>query len=154
MRTFALGLMFLMGGSLSAQRVETGFLDRTVTVSGTSYHYQVYVPANYSTQPKWPVILFLHGAGERGGDGLLQTAVGLAPAIRLAPGKWPAIVVFPQAPTDSAWVGQMAGGRGCPAGPDGLAVGRRWRRNGAGCLDRDSSRRRSGLEPCLARRSV
>jgi len=108
MRTFAFALMVLVGGSLSAQRVETGFLDRTVTVAGSSYHYQVYVPANYTTQPKWPVILFLHGAGERGGDGLLQTAVGLAPAIRLAPGKWPAIVVLPQAPTDSQWVGTPA----------------------------------------------
>jgi hypothetical protein len=28
----------------------------------------------------WPVILSLHGSGERGTDGLLQTTVGLDPA--------------------------------------------------------------------------
>jgi len=90
---------------LGAQRVETGFLDRTVSVAGQTYRYQVYVPADYATKGRWPVILFLHGAGERGADGLAQTNVGLGPAIRRAPGRFPAIVVFPQVPLDSQWVG-------------------------------------------------
>jgi len=89
----------------SAQRPETGFLDRSIALGGRSYHYQVYVPADYTTKPTWPAILFLHGAGERGDDGLLQTNVGLAPAIRQNPSRYPAIVVFPQVPRDSQWVG-------------------------------------------------
>ena len=96
---------------LSAQRIQTGFLDRWVTMNGRTYRYQVYVPAAYADSAAWPVILFLHGAGERGGDGLLQTAVGLGAAIRRDPAGYPGIVVFPQAPTDSQWVGipaQMA----------------------------------------------
>jgi poly(3-hydroxybutyrate) depolymerase len=28
--------------------------------------YLVYLPADYDKQDKWPLILFLHGAGERG----------------------------------------------------------------------------------------
>ena len=92
----------------SVQTVQTGFLDRTVSVAGQSYHYQVYVPADYASQPSWPAILFLHGAGERGSDGLLQTNVGLAPAIRQNPSRYPAIVVFPQVPRDSQWVGVPA----------------------------------------------
>src|SRR5258707_14923276 len=107
-----LGLL-LAAVSLQGARVETGFLDRTVTVGGATYRYQVYVPANYASQPKWPVILFLHGAGERGADGLIQTNVGLAPAIRQNPARYPAIVIFPQVPRDSQWVGtpgDMAGG--------------------------------------------
>jgi predicted peptidase len=90
------------------QQVQTGFLDRNITVAGRSFHYQVYVPADYATKPTWPAILFLHGAGERGEDGLLQTAVGLAPAIRQNPSRYPAIVVFPQVPRDSQWVGTPA----------------------------------------------
>jgi predicted peptidase len=94
---------------LQAQRVETGFLDRTVAVAGQTYRYEVYVPADYATPKgattRWPVILFLHGAGERGADGLAQTNVGLGPAIRRAPARFPAIVVFPQVPLDSQWVG-------------------------------------------------
>ena len=101
-------LLLLLAAPVSAQRVETGFLDRTVTVAGQSYRYQVYVPADYPTKAGWPVIVFLHGAGERGTDGLLQTTVGLGPAIRREPRRFPAIVVFPQAPPDSQWVGAPA----------------------------------------------
>ena len=90
---------------LSAQRPETGFLDRTITVGSGRYHYQVYIPADYASKASWPAILFLHGAGERGDDGLVQTNVGLGPAIRQNPSRYPAIVVFPQVPRDSQWVG-------------------------------------------------
>ncbi len=79
-----------------AQEVETGFLDRIVTVGGSTYRYQVYVPQSYDQEASWPVILFLHGAGERGSDGIFQTEVGLGPAIRRRPDRYPAIVVFPQ----------------------------------------------------------
>ena len=73
-----------------------------------TYHYQVYVPSNYAADRAWPVILFLHGAGERGADGLQQTNVGIASAIRANPSRFPAIIVMPQVPTDSQWVGAPA----------------------------------------------
>jgi len=101
-------LFLLFAGPVQAQRVETGFLDRTVTLAGQSYRYQVYVPADYPTKATWPLILFLHGAGERGADGLLQTTVGLGPAIRRDAKRFLALVVFPQAPLDSQWVGMPA----------------------------------------------
>ena len=87
---------------------ETGFLDRVVTVEGHQFRYQVYIPSSYSSAHLWPVIMFLHGSGEGGSDGLVQTQVGLGAAIRLNPGRYPAIVVFPQAPMDSLWVGVSA----------------------------------------------
>jgi len=101
-------MLFLLIQAVSVQPAQTGFLDRHVTVAGQSYHYQVYVPADYASQPSWPAILFLHGAGERGSDGLLQTNVGLAAAIRQNPSRYPAIVVFPQSPRDSLWAGTVA----------------------------------------------
>jgi predicted peptidase len=91
--------------SATAQFVETGFLNRTVSVSGQDYRYQVYVPAAYSREIRWPVILYLHGAGERGSDGLFQTAIGLGAALRANVSRFPAIIVFPQAPKDSVWAG-------------------------------------------------
>jgi predicted peptidase len=104
----SLALLLSAALPLRGQRVETGFLDRTVSVAGQPYRYQVYVPATYASQARWPVILFLHGAGERGADGLVQTNVGLAAAIRRTPARYPAIVVLPQVPLDSQWVGAPA----------------------------------------------
>ncbi|MFP5262537.1 MAG: prolyl oligopeptidase family serine peptidase [Blastocatellia bacterium] len=85
----------LTSASRSRER-DMGFLDRTVRVGDDSYRYQVYVPAGWSKKKKWPVILFLHGAGERGDDGLVQTEVGIGTAIRRHAERVPAIVVFPQ----------------------------------------------------------
>jgi predicted peptidase len=93
---------------MSAQHRDNGFLDRTVVQGALTYRYQVYVPADYAPTRPWPVILALHGAGERGADGLLQITVGLAPAVRRDPARFPAIIVFPQLPTDSQWVGAPA----------------------------------------------
>jgi predicted peptidase len=54
------------------------------------------------------VILFLHGAGEGGSDGVRETSVGLPNAIRQNPKRFPAIIVMPQMPLDSQWVGAPA----------------------------------------------
>jgi predicted peptidase len=94
--------------AVAAQEIQTGFLDGVVTVAQQDYRYQVYVPGAYDPGQRWPVILFLHGAGERGGDGLLQTVVGLGDAVRRDPARFPALVVFPQAPADSQWAGAPA----------------------------------------------
>lgn len=82
---------------------QTGFLDRRIVAGGSSFPYVVYVPRDYDSRRAWPVILFLHGAGERGTDGVRPTQVGLGSAIRFSPEKFPAIVVFPQVPPDQRW---------------------------------------------------
>jgi len=92
----------------AASRIETGFLDREITLGGVTYRYQVYVPVNYAQGKLHPVILFLHGAGEGGEDGLLQTQVGLGQAIRQSRERFPFIVVFPQARRNQFWAGEMA----------------------------------------------
>ena len=89
----------------AAPQQATGFLDRTVVVEGIRYPYQVYVPASYESRSDWPVILFLHGAGERGNDGVGQTEVGIGSAIRRDPEMYPAVVVFPQVPDGARWPG-------------------------------------------------
>lgn len=104
----ALVVATLLTSGLAGQQPETGFIDRTTEVAGQTYRYQVYIPATYAARESWPVILFLHGAGERGSDGLLQTTVGLGPAVRRNPARYPAIVVFPQVPADSQWSGGPA----------------------------------------------
>lgn len=91
--------------TVSAQVQESGFLNRAITIEGISHKYQVYVPPSYQSSSRWPVILFLHGAGERGDDGLKQAETGLGNAIRKNPTSWPTIAVFPQVPTGESWLG-------------------------------------------------
>lgn len=103
---FLLGIAFVSCATMP--RHETGFLNRSLTLNGHSYPYVVYVPRNYDSAQKWPVILFLHGSGERGSDGLRQTQIGVGAAIRFDASRVPAIVVFPQAPEETRWLGEPA----------------------------------------------
>ena len=86
-----------------AKNHDTGFLDRTVALQGATYKYQVFVPENWTPHQKWPIVLFLHGAGERGDDGLQQTDVGIGTAIRGDRSRIPAIVVMPQCRKNLWW---------------------------------------------------
>ena len=96
-----IGVLFLLVPS--AALADTGFIERKVTVGGTAYRYQVYVPADFNPGNKWPVIVFLHSNGAQGIDGLSHTATGLASIIRRDRTRVPAIVVFPQAHPGSRW---------------------------------------------------
>jgi predicted peptidase len=87
-----------------AKKHETGFIDRTTTIQGVQYKYQVFIPEDWTPRRKWPVILFLHGSGERGDDGLLETDVGIGTAIRTDRATFEAIVVMPQCVKNLWWM--------------------------------------------------
>lgn len=87
-----------------AKKHDTGFLDREVTVKGVTYKYQVFIPEDWTPHQKWPVILFLHGAGERGDDGIQETDVGIGTALRTNRNDIKAIVVMPQCRKNTWWV--------------------------------------------------
>jgi len=80
----------------------TGFKTWGISVGDEMYLYQVYIPNDWTPQRKWPVILFLHGASERGSDGIAQTTVGLPPALTTYQ-SFPAIVVMPQCRRGTWW---------------------------------------------------
>ena len=98
LRLFLPGLVFLFALPAFARHQDTGFLNRTLTLQGVAHKYQVYLPENWNDHQRWPVILFLHGSGERGIDGMDQTQIGLPAAIRSHPDRWPFVVVMPQVP--------------------------------------------------------
>lgn len=80
------------------------FVTRELRHGDERSRFQVYLPPGHSTAgARWPVILFLHGAGERGTDDALPTQVGLGPALRRHPGRFPFVVVFPQCAAGSFW---------------------------------------------------
>lgn len=102
----------------AGQKLETGFLDRSVVVEKQQYRYQVFVPQSYTRTRKWPVILALHGGGEYGEDGVRQTSVGIGAAIRRNVARFQAIVVIPQARANGQPGWQLDGGTAAMAALD------------------------------------
>jgi predicted esterase len=109
-------LLALLGGTAATARPraakaealppqDTGFLNRQVVVRGVVHRFQVYLPEQWRRDDKklWPVILFLHGRGERGSEGMWQTQVGLPAAVRSHPERWTFVIVMPQCPLGSFW---------------------------------------------------
>jgi predicted peptidase len=81
-----------------------GFQEKIAFAGGGPHRYQVYLPDSWSARKKWPVILFLHGWGERGRDGARQVdGSGLGPAVRAHPERFPFVIVFPQSGEDKVW---------------------------------------------------
>jgi predicted peptidase len=97
------GLTLILAWPGRAQQDDEMFQSRSIKVGSTEYRYRVFVPRNWSKKNKWPVILFLHGAGERGDDNVAQTRVGIGPAILRQQDSFPFVVVLPQCPKNRWW---------------------------------------------------
>lgn len=74
-------------------------LNRSIEVG---MNYLLSLPEDYESKDKWPLILFLHGAGERG-DNLDRVKVHGPPKLIAAGQKLPFIVVSPQCPKERWW---------------------------------------------------
>ena len=96
-------VLLLSVGCAGSLQERPDFLERTISIGQTTYRYQVFLPLGWRRGEVWPVILFLHGNGERGNDGLRQTRVGIGPVIRRNPEKVPAIVLLPQCRKGMWW---------------------------------------------------
>lgn len=78
---------------------QTAKLDTQVKVQ---MGYLLYLPKDYDKQEKWPLVMFLHGAGERG-DNLDLVKVHGPPKLAAAGKDFPFILVSPQCPKDMWW---------------------------------------------------
>ncbi len=69
-----------------------------------SLPYRLLLPKNFDKAKKYPLIVFLHGAGERGNDNELQLVHGKDLFINMNKNNtFPSIVVFPQCSKNSYW---------------------------------------------------
>jgi predicted peptidase len=59
------------------------------------HRYSLFLPHNYDSKEKYPAIVFLHGVGEQGDDGIKCRTVGLGPAIVRRQSDFPFIAIFP-----------------------------------------------------------
>ncbi len=71
---------------------------------GKVLSYRILYPENYDKTKKYPLLLFLHGAGERGNDNEKQLVHGAKLFITPESRKnFPAIIIIPQCPAESFW---------------------------------------------------
>lgn len=82
----------------SDSKIQKGFLLKTIRQGDQEYRYTLYVPPDYDSSKPWPTILFLHGSGECGHDGLKPVAVGIGSALMMDSEHWPFLVIIPQKP--------------------------------------------------------
>jgi predicted peptidase len=99
-----LGMMYLALPFLAQAQVNSAF-DRGSFINKTdTLPYRILFPKKFDPSKKYPLIIVLHGAGERGNDNEAQIKYGpklfLNDTIRQ---NYPAIVVFPQCPNNSFW---------------------------------------------------
>lgn len=99
----AAGLLAALALSARAEdKPKTGFVDKKhKNADGTESPYVVFVPKDYDGTKEYPVILFLHGAGETKQpnakkDGKQPVEVGIGPAIKKRP-DFQFITVIPRA---------------------------------------------------------
>ena len=76
-----------------------------VSEDGYTLPYRLYIPKNYDCGALYPVMIFMHGAGERGCDNEEQIKVAL-PHVFDDPESpaYNAIIIAPQCPSDKQWV--------------------------------------------------
>ena len=69
-----------------------------------SVNYLLYLPKSYDAKAakKWPLILFLHGAGERGTD-VARVAIHGPPKLAKNKQEFEFIIVSPQCPSGQRW---------------------------------------------------
>lgn len=89
---------------VSAQDLNLYEKKEFVYAEGKILPYRILFPENYDKTKKYPLLLFLHGAGERGSDNEKQLVHGSGLFLNEENRKkFPAIILFPQCPAESFW---------------------------------------------------
>jgi len=103
-KTFLSAILLLVICGFTQAQI-TDFEARTfINNSGDTLNYRLLKPAKYDSTKSYPLVVFLHGAGERGSDNYSQLKWGAPhfadPTMRE---KYPAFVVAPQVPENQYW---------------------------------------------------
>lgn len=101
-RLYSFSFLIMIASSLYSQN--NAYKYATHEQDGQRLPYRILLPEGYDMQKKYPLLLFLHGAGERGADNELQLTHGselfFAEDFRQ---RFPAIIAFPQCPKNDYW---------------------------------------------------
>ena len=104
MQKLLIGLVLVISVLKTMGQDFSSYEKKELISGGDTLRYRIQFPPGYDPSQKYPLILVLHGSGERGSDNEAQLKWGGSlfadPAKRAA---FPAIVVFPQCPVTGSW---------------------------------------------------
>lgn len=75
----------------------------TIVTSKSTHSFLLYLPKDYHESGTYPLLLFLHGAGERGDNEMDKVKIHGPPKLIAAGKEFPFIVVSPQCGRDGWW---------------------------------------------------
>jgi predicted esterase len=106
LKIFFLIILIIATAALSQPGIVALFSPHSHTYAGTTIPYRLFIPQNLDTTRVYPLVLALHGAGERGNDNLIhiqshRLATSWADPINQA--NYPCFVVAPQCPLTRSW---------------------------------------------------
>lgn len=103
-KIFSIALLIFLAGYYAGAQDKDLYEKHEFIFRGDTLLYRLLLPENYNPGKTYPMVLFLHGSGERGNDNEAQLIHGselfLRDSIRK---KFPAIIVFPQCPSKDSW---------------------------------------------------
>lgn len=103
MKTFCQTIFLLLSClTIQAQEIDESYSRHTYENDGKVLNYRMLLPNDFDKSNAYPVVLFLHGMGERGTDNNTQLAHGARMFLDSIQ-KYPAIVIFPQCPPTDYW---------------------------------------------------
>ncbi len=98
-------LLFIVCLGYTAIAQKLTFDEGVIEYQEKTMPYRILKPVDFDPSKTYPLHIFLHGAGERGDDNKAQLIHGSDLFIEQST-NYPAIVIFPQCPTDDTWAQQ------------------------------------------------
>ena len=97
-------LIMICAGFVAASAQTTYESKKFISTEGQSINYRLLTPQDMNAKKKYPLVLFMHGAGERGDDNESQLKHGGQMFLNpVTLEEHPAYVIFPQCPSKAFW---------------------------------------------------
>lgn len=104
-------VFFLPLHDASAQKPVDVFKSETFEDGGFTLSYRLYIPDGLPEGERVPLLVFLHGAGQRGSDNAAQLVLGIPSILSYVEKRnIPVIILAPQCPQGAQWVSVPWGG--------------------------------------------
>lgn len=108
---YAFPLLALMASAPVAAQVHNSMQGRSFKLASENMVYRLFVPKDYSASRKYPLMVAMHGVGEKGNDNNIQVdredlaSTWIADSLQA---RVPHFVMVPQCPSDLSWGSSVA----------------------------------------------